>query len=56
MTEVAHGSNVRVLETTAHYDHDKKRFIINSPTESSYKYWIGNSAMFGTETCVFAQL
>lgn len=45
MTEIAHGSNVRAIETTATYDPATKEFIIHSPTESSYKYWIGNSAV-----------
>nr|CAG4709064.1 unnamed protein product [Naegleria fowleri] len=56
MTEVAHGSNVKGIETTATFDPSTKEFIIHSPTKSSYKYWIGNSAVYGTKACVFAQL
>ncbi|KAG2372997.1 hypothetical protein C9374_012940 [Naegleria lovaniensis] len=56
MTEIAHGSNVRGIETTATFDPNTKEFVIHSPTKSSYKYWIGNSAVYGTKACVFAQL
>lgn len=56
MTESGHGSNVRVLETTATYDPDSEEFVINSPTMSSRKEWIGNAARDGQSMSVFAQL
>ncbi|KAL9644653.1 hypothetical protein ABK040_015392 [Willaertia magna] len=56
MTEIGHGSNVRKIETTATFDNHTKEFIIHSPTDSSCKYWIGNSAVYGTKAVVFAQL
>lgn len=40
-TEIAHGSNVQGLETTARYDPQTKEFVINSPNEDSTKFWIG---------------
>lgn len=36
-TELGHGSNVRGLETTAHFDKVTQEFIINTPTLSSIK-------------------
>lgn len=42
MTELGHGSNVQSVETTAHYDNASKCFILNSPTDTSIKFWIGN--------------
>lgn len=56
MTESGHGSNVRVLETTATYDPATEEFVINSPTLSSRKEWIGNAARDGRAMTVFAQL
>jgi len=44
MTELGHGSNVQGLETTAHYDPKTQEFIINTPTDSAQKYWIGGAA------------
>ncbi len=41
---VGHGSNVQGIETTAHYDAKTKEFIINTPTDSAQKYWLGNAA------------
>ena len=56
MTERGHGSDVQQLETTATYDADTQEFIINSPTASAEKWFIGNAARDGRWAAVFAQL
>lgn len=56
MTEVGHGSNVQHLETLAHYDHATGEIVLDSPTESSVKTYIGNAARDGRMAVVFAQL
>ena len=56
MTEIGHGSNVQALETTAVYDSEHRDFIINSPSYSSGKTFIGNAAVDGQFMVVFAQL
>eukprot|EP01100_Stratorugosa_tubuloviscum_P003896 TRINITY_DN1945_c0_g1_i1.p1 TRINITY_DN1945_c0_g1~~TRINITY_DN1945_c0_g1_i1.p1 ORF type:complete len:558 (+),score=225.00 TRINITY_DN1945_c0_g1_i1:390-2063(+) len=56
MTELGHGSNVRCLETTSIFDKSTKQFIINSPTETSQKFWIGNSSYSANTAVVFANL
>lgn len=56
MTETGHGSDVQGLETTATYDPDTEEFIINSPTPSSRKDYIGGAAESATVAAVFAQL
>jgi len=56
MTETGHGSNVQALETTAVYDSEHREFIINSPSYSSGKTFIGNAAVDGQVMVVFAQL
>ena len=55
-TELGHGSNVRGIETTATYDKEKDEFIINSPTISSTKYWIGTTGVWATHSIVVARL
>src|SRR5690349_2356680 len=44
MTETGHGSDVQSLETTATYDLATEEFVINSPTPSSRKDYIGGAA------------
>jgi acyl-CoA oxidase len=56
MTEIGHGSNVQALETTAIYDSERREFIINSPSFSAGKTFIGNAAVDGQVMVVFAQL
>lgn len=56
MTELGHGSNVRDLETTAHYDPTTEEFILHTPTDSARKEYIGNAARHGQLATVFAQL
>jgi acyl-CoA oxidase len=56
MTETGHGSNVQALETTATYDAEADEFVIDTPTESARKDYIGNAAMHARLAVVFAQL
>lgn len=56
MTETNHGSNVKGIETTATYHHDKQIFIINTPHEKAQKEYIGNAAQHGIMATVFAKL
>src|ERR1700730_10185879 len=56
MTEIGHGSNVQALETTAIYDSERREFIINSPSFSAVKTFIGIAAVDGQVMVVFAQL
>lgn len=41
-TELGHGSDVQNLETTAVYDKNTEEFILNTPTVSATKWWIGD--------------
>ncbi|KAK5705294.1 hypothetical protein LTR97_002412 [Elasticomyces elasticus] len=55
-TELGHGSNVRDLETTATFDKQTDEFVIDSPTLSSTKYWIGATGVWATHSIVVAKL
>ncbi|SDA01441.1 BZ3500_MvSof-1268-A1-R1_Chr10-1g02669 [Microbotryum saponariae] len=56
MTELAHGSNVAGLETTATFDETTDEFVIHTPSVSATKWWIGGAAQTATHCAVFAQL
>ncbi len=56
MTESGHGSNVQALETTATYDAEAGEFVIDTPTASACKDYIGNVAEHAHLAVVFAQL
>ena len=56
LTELAHGSNVRGLMTTATYDRDTDEFVIHSPCKEAMKFWIGGAAMTANMAVIFAQL
>ncbi len=56
MTETGHGSDVQALETTATYDPATQEFIIDSPTRTSRKDYIGGAAQTARVAAVFAQL
>jgi acyl-CoA oxidase len=56
MTEIGHGSNVHALETSAVYERESDCFILDSPSHSSGKNYIGNAAEDGRFATVFAQL
>jgi acyl-CoA oxidase len=56
MTETGHGSDVQALETTATYDAETQEFVIDSPTPTSRKDYIGGAAETASIAAVFAQL
>ena len=56
MTEMAHGSNVQGILTTATYLHEERVFILNTPHELGMKFWIGNLARTANYGVVFANL
>lgn len=56
LTELGHGSNVRGIETLAEYDSNTDEFVIDTPTETAQKYWIGGAAQSATVCVVFAKL
>ena len=56
MTETAHGSNVRDLETTATYDPATDELAVHTPHEGAAKDYIGNAARDGRWATVFARL
>jgi acyl-CoA oxidase len=56
MTETGHGSDVQSLETSATYDREAGEFIIDSPTPTARKDYIGGAAETATMAAVFAQL
>jgi acyl-CoA oxidase len=56
LTELAHGSNVRGILTTATYDNNAKEFVINSPCKEAMKFWIGGTGKTSNTSVVWAQL
>jgi acyl-CoA oxidase len=56
MSETGHGSNVQQLETTATWDAEPGEFVVDTPTESARKDYIGNAALHGRMAAVFCQL
>jgi acyl-CoA oxidase len=56
MTETGHGSDVQSIETTALYDAATQEFVIDSPTRTARKDYIGGAAETATVAAVFAQL
>ena len=55
-TELGHGSNVQGIETTATFDPETDEIVMNSPTLSSHKYWIGSLGVVATHALVVARL
>ncbi|KAI8332256.1 acyl-CoA dehydrogenase/oxidase [Chlamydoabsidia padenii] len=55
MTELGHSSALRDIETVATYDANTDEFIIDSPTITSTKWYIGAAAQTATHTVVISQ-
>ncbi|KAI9493173.1 acyl-CoA dehydrogenase/oxidase [Zychaea mexicana] len=55
MTELGHSSALRDIETTATFDPNTDEFVINSPTITATKWWIGMAGKTATHTMVIAQ-
>ncbi|SPO31366.1 related to acyl-coenzyme A oxidase 1 [Ustilago trichophora] len=55
-TELAHGSNLSALRTTATLDLEKDEWVINTPEPSAGKVWIGGSGLTATYGVVMANL
>ncbi|KAL1720168.1 acyl-CoA dehydrogenase/oxidase C-terminal [Schizophyllum commune] len=55
-TELAHGTAVSALETTATYDPATREFELHSPSLTAAKWWIGAAGRTATHGVVQAQL
>lgn len=56
LTEMAHGSNARAIETIAVFDEKTNEFVLNTPNVGAQKHWIGNLACHANHLVVFAQV
>ena len=56
LTELGHGSNVRGIQTTAHYDIEAQEFVINTPDDIAQKFWVGGLGKSAFRAVVYAQL
>jgi acyl-CoA oxidase len=51
-----HGSNVAGIETRAEFDAAADQFVVNTPSLTATKWWIGGAAHTATHASVFARL
>ncbi|XP_015115558.1 peroxisomal acyl-coenzyme A oxidase 3 [Diachasma alloeum] len=56
LTEVGHGSNTKMMRTTATYDPATREFVIHTPDFQAAKCWVGNLGKTCVVAIVFAQL
>ncbi|KAL1739044.1 hypothetical protein HDZ31DRAFT_69351 [Schizophyllum fasciatum] len=55
-TELAHGTAVSALETTATYEPAAREFVLHTPSLTAAKWWIGAAGRTATHGVVQAQL
>ncbi|ODV60981.1 acyl-CoA oxidase [Ascoidea rubescens DSM 1968] len=56
MTELAHGSNVAGVETTATYNSSDQSFVVNTPHLGATKWWIGGAASSANHCVAYCRL
>lgn len=55
-TEIAHGSDVQGLQTTATYDKATDEFVIHTPNPRATKWWPGDLGRTANHALVVAQI
>ncbi|EGR29306.1 hypothetical protein IMG5_158840 [Ichthyophthirius multifiliis] len=55
-TELAHGSDIQNLQTTATFDKQTDEFILNTPSIEATKWWVGELGKIANHTILYAQL
>lgn len=55
-TELGHGSNVQALETIATFSESDETFVIDSPSLTATKWWVGGMGTVANHAVVQAQL
>lgn len=55
-TELAHGSDVQNLQTTATFDKETKEFIIHTPNTEATKWWPGDMGRTANYVLVVARI